>query len=101
MTDKTDTWGMKVGFTLKCRAYAEDTPWLAIDWASGLPLPILYGGHLGLEFYEGTPLKKVREIAELLDEHIEYISYTGSVRPEFIDQPGRGAVVRRKRQDRT
>ena len=99
MTDETDTWGMKVTFTLKTPVRAEGTPWLAIEWLSGPPLPILYGGFLGLEFYEGTPLKKVREIAELLDEHIEYISYTGLVRPEFIDQPGRGAVARRKRQD--
>ena len=52
---------------------------------------------MGLEFYEGTPLEKVKEIAKLLDEHIENITYTGSVRPEFIDQPGRGAVAKRKR----
>jgi hypothetical protein len=90
----TDTWHEEVDFWLT--SHASGDPWIVIDCPRGPQLPILNGGFLGLEFQPGTSNEEALEIASLLSEHVRFVTYTGPIQPAFADQPGRGAIARRR-----
>ena len=74
--------------------------WLLVEDKRGPSLPLLSddGCFLGLEFRPETTPETAAQIANLLNEHVQFLTYTGPIRPEWADQPGRGAVARRKRR---
>jgi hypothetical protein len=92
---ETDTWHMRPNFKPRGRA-KDNAGWIWIEQMDG-SLPVLGDGHLGIELYDETP-DNVRRVAAFLDEHIQMITYTGPIRPEWTDQPGRVAVMRRAKR---
>ncbi len=93
----TDTWHMAPHF--RGSGYVSGQPFIVVDACSS-SLPVLGEGSLGLDLPEGTTPERAREIIAFLNENIRFITYTGPSRPEWIDQPGRGAVAREKQQPR-
>ncbi len=88
-----DTWGMEVDFNPRGQAEC-GKGWICVE-RFGAPLPILGDGFLGLELHDNSA-DNVRAVAEFLRNHVKRIVYTGTPRPEWIDQPGRGAVAKRE-----
>ncbi len=68
------TYRSEYRFTVK--EGAEGQPWLMAELLQGEGLPILERGFLGLKLVEGTSLQRAEEIARLLFENIDSISYT-------------------------
>jgi len=62
--------------------------------------PILQDGFPTLEPPEDAMVEDAEELVDLLNGKIENLAYTGPVRPEIIDQPGRGAVAKRESKRR-
>lgn len=56
--------------------------------------------YLGFDLPEGTTPERAQEIIKFLNDNIRFITYTGADRPEWSDNPGRGAMAWEKRKPR-
>ena len=97
-TPETETWHEVPYFKPRGGEKIFPVRYLSIETLEGPTLPILADGFLALELREGTPASIARELAEMLNKHVAYLTYTGPNRPEWADQPGRKAVAERRRK---
>ena len=73
--DDYDTWWFEPYFK---SIGAFGGPEMVSIWVEDdLEIPILKDGFLGLQFTKETTTQDVREILELLNRHVEFVSYTG------------------------
>jgi hypothetical protein len=56
------------------------------------------GGFIGFDLSPHTTDAEARELLAMMDRHIRHLTFTGPVRPEFIDAPGRAAIAKRSRR---
>jgi hypothetical protein len=91
--DETDTWHMEPAF--KPTGHDSGAGWIVIESWSG-NLPVLGDGFLGIVLKDESA-DNAGKVAAFLSEHVKFITFTGQARPEWADQPGRGAVHRRQR----
>lgn len=91
--DEPETWEMGALFSPKCSA---DGGWIMVEPYEGLPLPCLEYGFLGLELVDGASAEDIRAVCEFLNARVVRLTYTAQRRPEWIDQPGRAALARRR-----
>jgi hypothetical protein len=96
-TDDVDTWDMPVHF--KVRQAGDGSLWILIEQLRPPTLPILDAGFLGLELAKGTTTEQIEKLAQLLDERVTNLTYTGPNRGAWIDNPGRRARAKRRRHD--
>ncbi|MCW5750868.1 MAG: hypothetical protein KIT81_06955 [Alphaproteobacteria bacterium] len=90
---EAETWEMDVLFTPKSSA---DGGWIMVEPYEGLALPCLEGGFLGLELAEGASAEDIRAVCAFLNARVLRLTYTAQRRPEWIDQPGRAALAKRR-----
>lgn len=93
--DDTETWDMPVQF--KVRRHVSGSYWIMIEQLREPTLPILDEGFLGIDLAEETTAKQAKELAELLDERVTHLTYTGPKRTAWVDNPGRGARAKRRK----
>ena len=91
--EDTETWDMPVHF--RVRRHVGGSYWIMIEQLREPTLPILDEGFLGIDLAEGTTAKQAKELAELLDERVTQLTYTGAKRAAWVDNPGRRSRVRR------
>jgi hypothetical protein len=68
MTDRAD-----YKFTVK--EYGDGTPWLMLEPMTG-DLPVLGGGHLGLDLESGVTIQDAQEVARFLNERVRAVHFT-------------------------
>ncbi len=90
----TDTWDMPVHF--KVCQYDEGGFWIMIEKVDDPTLPILSDGFLGIELREGVGAEEAKQLADLLDERVTLLTFTGKKRREWADNPGRSERARRR-----
>jgi hypothetical protein len=60
-------------FTVK--EYSDGTPWLMLEPLQA-DLPILRGGHLGIDLTDGTSIERAVEVARFLNERVKAVHFT-------------------------
>ena len=89
--DNSDTWDMPVHF--KVRQHVSGGYWILIEQLDSPTLPIFddFGGFLGIDLDGHTTDEEAMALAKQLDKHVIHLTYTGDKRPQWADNPGRGA----------
>ena len=95
--NQTDTWAMDPYFKGMGGPVTTGRHLISIQVFNGPDVPILQDGFLQLELGEDVTGEEAVELVNLLNLHVERLTYTGPTKPEFIDQPGRAAVAKRNR----
>ena len=94
---ETDTWAMNPFFKAWGGPNVMGRHMITINVFRGPDLPLMQDGTLRLELGEDVTGDEVEKLVNLLNSQVERLTYTGPIKPEFVDQPGRGAVARRKK----
>ncbi len=82
-----ETWDMKPYF--RVREYVSGQPFIVVDGMDST-LPILDQGILGLDLEKGTSTEEAQKIADLLNNRIAFVTYTGPPLPSYEGYVGRG-----------
>jgi hypothetical protein len=90
-----DIWAMQAQFVSQPQI---NNGALFIDCPDQRPLPVLGDGFLGIEFRPDTPPGVVDDIIRLLNQHVAHVTYSGTGRADWIDQPGRGTAAARRHE---
>ncbi len=94
--NQTDTWAMDPYFKGWGGPVTTGRHLISIRSFEGPDVPILQDGFLTLELREDVTAEEAEKLINLLNLHVDRLTHTGPTKPEFVDQPGRAAVAKRK-----
>ena len=70
---------VRAEYRFAVKAYADGTPWLMLEPMNGaLSGEGLPSGFFGFDLSKGTSGKKAEEVADYLDKHLEWFTFTKS-----------------------
>jgi hypothetical protein len=93
--EDSETWDAQISFKGSC--YVSGRPFICEDGSDGT-IPHLVGGFIGFDLSPHTTNEEARDLLAMMNRHITHLTFTGPVRPEFIDSPGRAAIAKRSRR---